>query len=95
MPCGALPTKPINLDGSEEEDLNEQVFYDQHNDLCEVCNQPGKLLRPLFLPKATGGTSQLLDMCLLQGGGRHGGEEGWEGTAQSSACVQGDGADED
>ena len=24
--------------------LNEQEFFDQHNDLCEVCNQPGELL---------------------------------------------------
>ena len=24
--------------------LNEQVFLDQHNDLCEVCGAPGELL---------------------------------------------------
>jgi len=24
--------------------LNEQDFFDQHNDLCEVCNQPGEVL---------------------------------------------------
>jgi hypothetical protein len=30
--------------GNEPINLDEQFFIDQHNDLCEVCNQPGFLL---------------------------------------------------
>ena len=55
-PINAPPSnEPINADSSEEEDeevsvdeeearvfLNEQDFFNQHNDYCEVCNQPGK-----------------------------------------------------
>jgi len=43
-------------------------------------------------PEPAGGTSQRLDVCLLLGGGQHGGEEGWEGMARSKKGVQGDGA---
>jgi len=57
-PINAPPSNElINADSREEEDkevsvdeeearevLNEQDYYGQHNDLCEVCNQPGMVL---------------------------------------------------
>ena len=57
-------------------------------------NVQPRLPHALGPPEAAGGTSQRLEVHLLLCGGHHGGEEGWEGTAQSSAFVQGDGADE-
>jgi len=43
------PSKPLNTSPSTTKPqpktiMNEQDFFDQHNDLCEVCNQPGELL---------------------------------------------------
>jgi hypothetical protein len=35
---------PINEPSNEPINLDEKFFFDQHNDLCEVCNQPGFLL---------------------------------------------------
>ena len=35
---------PSNEPSNEPINLDEQFFIDQHNDLCEVCNQPGFLL---------------------------------------------------
>jgi hypothetical protein len=35
---------PSNETSNEPINLDEQFFIDQHNDLCEVCNQPGLVL---------------------------------------------------
>jgi len=38
------PKKPKAPKPAPRVVLNEQDFFDQHNDLCEVCNQPGEVL---------------------------------------------------
>ncbi|KAL3777497.1 hypothetical protein ACHAW5_000563 [Stephanodiscus triporus] len=38
------PKKPKSPKPTPRVVLNEQDFFDQHNDLCEVCNQPGEVL---------------------------------------------------
>ena len=39
-----LAAKEAAERGEPPPGMNEQEFFDQHNDLCEVCNKPGELL---------------------------------------------------